>query len=38
MSADPQPVVSLKTGSLSEMSDNERLKVASQGLFYVADG
>lgn len=38
MSADPQPVVTLKTGSLSEMSDNERLKVASQGLFYVADG
>ena len=38
MSADPQSVVNLKTGSLSEMSDNERLKAESQGLFFVADG
>jgi len=38
MSSDPQPVASLKTASLAEMSDNERIKRESQGLFFVADG
>lgn len=38
MPADPQSVVSLRTASLAEMSENERIKVASQGLFFVADG
>jgi sulfite reductase (ferredoxin) len=38
MPADPQSVVSLKTAALDEMSDNERIKVESQGLFFVADG
>jgi sulfite reductase (ferredoxin) len=32
----PQEVVSLATADLSKMSKNERLKVESQGLFYVA--
>lgn len=38
MSAEPRPVASLKTASLAEMSDNERIKVESRGLFFVADG
>jgi sulfite reductase (ferredoxin) len=38
MSSTPQPVASLKTASLDEMSDNERIKVESKGLFFVADG
>jgi sulfite reductase beta subunit-like hemoprotein len=38
MSADPKPVASLKTAALADMSDNERIKVESRGLFYVADG
>ena len=38
MPADPQSVASLKTASLAEMSDNERIKAGSAGLFLVADG
>jgi sulfite reductase (ferredoxin) len=38
MPADPQPAASLKTAALAEMSDNERIKVESRGLFYVTDG
>jgi sulfite reductase beta subunit-like hemoprotein len=38
MPADPQPAASLKTATLAEMSENERIKAESQGLFYVADG
>jgi sulfite reductase beta subunit-like hemoprotein len=38
MSAEPKPVASLKTASLADMADNERIKVESRGLFYVADG
>jgi sulfite reductase (ferredoxin) len=38
MPADPQSVASLKTAPLDAMSDNERIKVESQGLFFVADG
>jgi sulfite reductase (ferredoxin) len=38
MSADPKPVVSLKSASLAEMSQNERIKLESKGLFFVADG
>jgi len=37
MSADSQ-VASLRTASLEEMSENERIKLESQGLFFVADG
>jgi sulfite reductase (ferredoxin) len=38
MPADPQPAANLKTATLAEMSENERIKAESQGLFYVADG
>jgi sulfite reductase beta subunit-like hemoprotein len=38
MPADPQPVASLKTATLAEMSENERIKLESRGLFYVAHG
>ncbi len=37
MSADASSVISLKTAALAEMSENERIKVASEGLFFVAD-
>jgi sulfite reductase (ferredoxin) len=37
MPADPQPAT-LKTATLADMADNERIKIESQGLFYVADG
>ncbi len=33
-----KPAISLKSSELSEMSRNERIKVASQGLFFVAEG
>ncbi len=33
-----RPAVTLAESSLSEMSKNERIKVASRGLFYVDDG
>jgi sulfite reductase (ferredoxin) len=38
MPADPQPVASLLSATLAEMSDNERIKLESKGLFFVADG
>jgi len=31
------PVITLQTGSLADMSKNERIKVESKGLFYVLD-
>jgi sulfite reductase (ferredoxin) len=38
MPVDPQPVASLHSATLAEMSDNERIKLESKGLFFVADG
>ena len=38
MPAEPSQVVSLKTAALADMSENERIKIESQGLFFVADG
>jgi sulfite reductase (ferredoxin) len=38
MPPDPQTVASLKTASLADMSENERIKLESRGLFYVSDG
>jgi sulfite reductase (NADPH) hemoprotein beta-component len=38
MPPDPQPVASLKAATLAEMSENERIKLESKGLFFVADG
>ena len=38
MPPDAASVVSLKTAPLSEMSENEQIKLESQGLFYVTDG
>ncbi len=35
--APPGPAVTLETGSLADMSKNERIKVESKGLFYVSD-
>jgi sulfite reductase (ferredoxin) len=37
MPAGPQPVVSLATAGVAEMSENERIKVDSQGLFFLTD-
>ncbi len=36
--ATPVPAVTLETADVSQMSDNERIKQASQGLLYVGDG
>ena len=33
-----KPAVTLADSKLEEMSKNERIKVASQGLFFVSDG
>jgi sulfite reductase beta subunit-like hemoprotein len=38
MSADQPAAASLETATLAEMSENERIKVESRGLFFVADG
>jgi len=35
--APPKPAITLKSAGLGEMSKNERIKLESQGLFYVAD-
>ena len=34
----PRKPITLKSSDLSKMSKNERIKVESRGLFFVADG